>query len=118
SIPTIAQTAKSKFGFPNETGMALHGKELAAGVTYSHGGPVEVAGEVLNEKGDKETSLLQTSDDETARLQPLQDTSNSSLDGVASASGDNTVRLRDSATGAARRTLKRYNGAVYAMAFS
>jgi len=120
SIPTVAQTAKFKFGFPNETGMALRGKELAAGVTYSHGGPVEVADEVLNEKRDKETSLLQTSGDETARLQPLQDATSSSLDGklVASASWDKTVRLWDSATGAARRTLEGHKGTVNAVAFS
>jgi serine/threonine protein kinase len=68
-IPKIVQSAN--FKFPNETGMALHGKELAARVTYSDGRPVEVADEVLNEKGDRETSLLQTSDDETVRLRLL-----------------------------------------------
>ena len=37
---------------------------------------------------------------------------------VASASSDGTVRLWDSATGAARRTLEGHSGQVYAVAFS
>ena len=52
---------KAPWLFPKETGMALCGKKLAAGVTYGQESLVEVADEVLNEKGDKETSLPQTS---------------------------------------------------------
>jgi WD40 repeat protein len=37
---------------------------------------------------------------------------------LASASVDETVRLWDSATGAARRTLEGHSGSVYAVAFS
>ena len=118
SIPTIAQPAKFKFGSPNETVMALHGKARAAGATYSHRGLVEVADEFLTEKGDKETSLLQTSGDETGRLQRLQNTISSSLDGklVASASEDSTVRGPTGGVG--RGTLEGHKGDVYAVAFS
>ena len=59
--------------------------------TVSHGG-LKSYRRLLVEKGDKETSLLQTSDDETVRLQPMQNTTSSSPDGklVASASVDRT----------------------------
>jgi WD40 repeat protein len=120
STPKIAQTANLSLRFPRETGMALHGKKLAAGVMHSHGGPLEVADEVLNEKGDKEMSLLQTPDDETVRLQPLQNTTISLLDSkvVVSASRDRTARLWGAATGAACGTLEGHGGPVYAVAFS
>ena len=65
-------------------------------------------------------SLLQTSDDKAVRLQPAQNTTSSSPDGklVASASADGTIRLWDSATGAARRTLEGHSDWVMAVAFS
>ena len=87
--------------------------------TVSHGG-LKSYRRLLAEKEDKETSPLQTSDDETVRLQPMQNTTSSSPDGklVASASVDKTVRLWDSATGAARRTLKGHSDRVWGVAFS
>ena len=95
--------------------MALYGKELAAGVTYGQESLVEVAGEVLNEKGDKKTSLPQTSEEEALRLQRLQNATSSSPDGklVAPTSSDRTVRLRGSATGAIRGTLKGHSRHVH-----
>ena len=60
---------------------------------------------LLVEKGDKETSFLQTSDDETVRPQPMQNTTSSSPDGKLVA-GDKTVTFWDSATGAGRGALK------------
>lgn len=43
--------------FRKETGIALYGKELAARVAYGQESLVEAADEVLNENGDKKTSL-------------------------------------------------------------
>ncbi|KAI9773342.1 MAG: hypothetical protein M1840_007557 [Geoglossum simile] len=59
-------------------------------------------------------------------LQPVQDTTNTAIyhqqgrydELVASASNDKTVRLWDSATGAARRTLEGHSGGVMDVAFS
>jgi WD40 repeat protein len=70
--------------------------------------------------GLKSYRRLQTSDDETAKPQPMRNTASSSPDGklVAPASTDKTVKLWDSATGAARRTLEGHSNWVYAVAFS
>lgn len=104
---------KASWLFPKETGMALYGKELAAGVTYGQESLVEVADEALNENGDKKTSLPQTSEEEALRLQRLQNATSNSPDGklVVPASSDRTVRLRGSATGAIRGTLKGHDAA-------
>ncbi|KAH0562358.1 hypothetical protein GP486_002949 [Trichoglossum hirsutum] len=118
-VSTIPQTAKFKFGSPNEIEMSPHAKEKVIGVTHSHKGLIGVAGRVLKEDRDKGMAIFRTSDDETRKLELVQSTTSSLPDSkLVSGSNGQAVRLWDSTTGEARNTLRGHSDSVWSVAFS